>query len=505
MAGMVGRAACRSGGSSEGFLIDRRTISTVGIVTRDRLPSLVACLESYLGNCQRHARSPDFVVVDDSSSAEAAERTRDALRRLADQFNARVWYAGRKEKSRFAAALAAESGVSREIIHFALFGDERCARSTGANRNSLLLDTAGSLLLSVDDDTVCRIAAAPEREGALSFFSGYDPSEFRFFPDRSRATQSVSFADVDVLGCHEALLGSAVAGPGGAAETGGRVAMTLHGLVGDSGMASPRYYLTLAGASRDRLVASPQAYRSALGSREILRSVRQPTITPGPFCMTTFLGLDNRLLLPPFFPVQRNSDGIFGLMLRMCVDGSHVAFLPWILLHAPEPPRVFAPDEMWADGAAVRMADIVIASVLDHGTRTGPATAATRLADLGQHLKWLGSLSFPDYEARIRALQHFRNFAFLTALHGQLQTYYGAPPSFWADDVRRMIELISKASTAEDHLVPRDLRDGRDADAARGLGQELVGKFGELVEAWPAMADAATRLRENGCRLAAAL
>jgi hypothetical protein len=62
----------------------------------------------------------------------------------------------------------------------------------------------------------------------------------------------------------------------------------------DSGMASPRYYLTLTGASRDRLVASPQAYRSAFESREILRSVRQPTITAGPFCMTTFLGLDNR-------------------------------------------------------------------------------------------------------------------------------------------------------------------------------------------------------------------
>jgi hypothetical protein len=31
--------------------------------------------------------------------------------------------------------------------------------------------------------------------------------------------------------------------------------------------------------------------------------------------MTTFLGLDNRVLLPPCFSVQRNSDGIFGLVL----------------------------------------------------------------------------------------------------------------------------------------------------------------------------------------------
>ena len=483
---------------------DKRTITTIGIVTRDRLQDLVRCLESYLENCRRYAKSPEFVVADDSSSAEAADRTKAALLRIIGRYDARIRYAGRQEKSRFAAALAAESAVPREIIQFALFGDERCALSTGANRNSLLLDAAGTLMLAVDDDTLCRIAAPPDHEATPTFFSGYDPSEFWFFPNREHATGSVRFVDADVLGCHEALLGSSVADPGGEAETGGRVAMTLNGLIGDSGMASPRYYLTLTGASRDRLVASPQAYRSAFESREILRSVRQPTITRGPFCMTTFLGLDNRLLLPPFFPVQRNSDGIFGMMLQKCVEGSHVAFLPWILLHAPESPRAFAPEEMWAGAAAVRMADIVIAGVMAHKTHSTHVTPGARLADLGKHLRAMGSLSYPDFEARIRNVQRVRNFAFITALHGQLQTY-GASPDFWADDVRRMIELLSKASTGVGYLVPRDLLQGRDADAACRLGQELVGKFGELLDAWPTLVDAAKRLRVNGCRPAAEL
>ncbi len=125
--------------------------------------------------------------MDDSLSAGAEERTRAALQELADRFKTRIRYAGRKEKSRFAAALAAESAVPREIVDFALFGDASCERSTGANRNCLLLDTAGSLLLSVDDDTLCQIAGAPERETELSFFSGYDPTELWFFPDRAHA------------------------------------------------------------------------------------------------------------------------------------------------------------------------------------------------------------------------------------------------------------------------------------------------------------------------------
>jgi len=480
--------------------IDTRTIDTVGIVTRDRLPSLVACLESYLGNCRRHARSPEFVVTDDSPGEEAAGRTKAALRILAERFSTRLRYAGPKEKLRFAAALAAESAVSSEIIHFALFGDPRCDRTTGANRNSLFLDTAGSLLLAVDDDTSCRIAEAPERAAALAFDSGYDPSEFWFFPDRALAAQSVSFVDVDILGCHEALLGSDVAGLGAPEESTGTVAMTLNGLLGDSGMASPRYYLALTGVSRDRLVASPQAYRSALESREILRFAPQPTISSGPFCMTTFLGLDNRVLLPPFFPVQRNSDGIFGLMLRKCLDGSRTAFLPWILLHAPEPPRMFTPEDLWADAEAVRMPDVVMAGILSHDASSGHFSAATRLSGLGKHLQWLGSLSSTDFEARLRTVQQFRNFAFITLLQSQLRTH-AASPDFWADDVRRMIDLMSRAPAAEDYLVPRDLRQGRDVGTARELGRELIGKFGELLEAWPALVAAATRVRAKGCRL----
>lgn len=166
--------------AQESSLIDEGAITTIGVVTRDRLSSLVACLESCLENCRLHARSPECVVTDDPLGAEAADRTKEALREVAKRLNARIRYAGRGEKARFADVPAAESAVSPTIIRFAIFGDERCRLSTGANRNSLLLDTAGTLLLSVDDDTLCRIAVAPEHEIALAFFSGYDPTEFRF-------------------------------------------------------------------------------------------------------------------------------------------------------------------------------------------------------------------------------------------------------------------------------------------------------------------------------------
>jgi hypothetical protein len=239
-------------------------------------------------------------------------------------------------------------------------------------------------------------------------------------------------------------------------------------------------------------------------SREVIRTAAQPTITAGPFCMTTFLGLDNRILLPPFSPVERNSDGVFGHLVQHCVDGSHVAFLPWSLLHTPDPPRTFAPDELWVDTSAVRVSEILIAGILAHQTSGEEWTTAAHLVQLGQHLQWMASWSLPEFEAQVGALQNLRNFGLITILQNQLQTY-GNSPGFWANDVSRMIELTSKASTALDYIVPRDLRAGRNIDEARRLSKELVGKFGQLLEAWPTLVAASRQLALNGCRLTAAL
>jgi hypothetical protein len=449
-------------------------ISIVGIVTRDRAAGMVACLESYIENCRRHDRAPEFVVIDDSRAAEAQTGARAALHRTAGRLNARIRYAGWPEKNRFAERLAAESSVPLDIIRFALFGDERCDVTVGANRNNLLLDTVDALVFSADDDTLCHVAAAPDSDDAVSVFSGYDPTELWFFPDRAGALESVSFEDIDVLGCHEPMLGNSAA-------------VTMHGLVGDSAMASPRYYLSLTGASRERLTSSPEAYRSAFRSREVLRAVRRPTITAGPFFMTTFFGFDNRMPLPPFFPVQRNEDGIFGVVLKQCRDDGRIALLPWVLLHTPAP-RSFTPDVFWKDAASVRMDDIVIGCLQSHG----PAS----LVQLGIHLQRIGSLSVLEFEAYVRILQQHRVIALVTVLQSHLQTY-GSSPAFWAADVSRMLEVLMKAPGKEDFIVPRDLPD----EDARHLSRELVRRFGELLEAWPAITQASRRLRAQGIRL----
>jgi hypothetical protein len=470
------------------------SIAAIGIVTRGRPESLAACVESYFENCRHHERSPAFVVTDDSPDEDGQSRTRAVLQDLTRR-GAPISYAGRADRIRFTEALAREAGVPIDVVRFGLLGDDRLPLTTGANRNSLVLDTIDMLVLSVDDDTRCRIAAVSDGDAQLASFSGYDPTEFWFFPGRGGALEAVAFVDADVLGCHETMLGRRVADDSGVAVT-----ITLQGIVGDSGMGSPRYYLGLQGESRARLVASSESYQSAFRSREVVRAVRRPTLADSPFCMTTCIGFDNRVLLPPFFPVQRNADGIFGLMLHRRGDGGRTGFLPSVVVHEPDPPRLFAPDALWTESAHARMADIVMACVLAHDSASGACTAATGLIRLGRFFQELGALPLADFESRVRTVQQFRTLAFITHLESQLRTH-DLTPAFWAEDVRRVIALLWKTTGAEDAIVPRDLQDVRGADAARRLSQELVGRFGQLLEAWPAIADAARRLRAQGRRL----
>jgi hypothetical protein len=253
----------------------------------------------------------------------------------------------------------------------------------------------------------------------------------------------------------------------------------------------------LAGDSRRRLVASESGYHSAFHSRDVVRTVRRRTVSSGPFFMTTFFGLDNRLLLSPFFPVQRNSDGIFGLVLQRTT--SHcTGFLPAVLLHVP-PPRTFPPDAMWRDADGLQLADIVIGRVLGFSEDTNESDEA-RLIQLGRHLRALGSLSLAELDAAIRVQQQFRTIAFITALQGQ-SVACGALPEYWAEDVTRMIERLSAAPRAADYTAPRDLSSADGADGARRLAQELVGRFGELLEAWPAIVAAARMLRARDVRM----
>ena len=521
-------------------------LSVVGLLTRDRVERVRRALASFRENARRHGRCPSFVVADNSEvlSTQAECRAALAALRAADPEPPEIRYVGGREREAFVDRLA-RLGIDPEVARFGLLDVTGCGFAAGANRNALLLATAGERFLSVDDDVVCALAPSPAPAPGIELFSGsgdgyenYNPADFWFFGDRAALERAIQPEDTDALGLHEAVLGrdlgaclSAAAGEPVRLDRfaprlldrviarGGHARVTLPGLFGDIGWYAPTWLLLLTGASRERFTGSEAAYESACASRQVLRVVSRPTITDGRFFQSTLLGLDNRVPLPPFMPVQRYEDGVFRIVLRACFEDAYFAHLPWAALHDSDEGRRWAREDIWQVAAWIRTGELLVHCVRS-STPTPGADPEERLRALGAHLVSLGELPAVDFLAFVRARVVAQKTRYLEHLETLLREH-GDAPAYWARDLRRHAATVRDALGTDAFFVPRDLVVSRKAagpesryyngpaertlDQAQAIAQRLVRGYGALLRLWPDLASATRELRARGVELGAAV
>ncbi len=487
-------------------------ITTIGFPTCDRVEALQRGMTSYIENSQHFGRTNDFVVVDDSTSAETRDAYRHMLRTLKSRYSVNIAYAGLEEKQAFAKKLIEVGNVPADAVYFACMGDKQYGITTvGANRNALLLHTVGDVIFSADDDTLCQIAAAPNAKEGLALSSGEKLSEVWFFPDRESALQSVHFLEQDIIALHEQWLGqdlrSCIAPYGGndevsftQAEPGmlrrlamqkSRVVLTSNGTIGDCSWDNPHYHLFQRDNTFKRLTRSEQEYRSARTSREVAQVATQISITERTDPMFAMcIGLDNRELLPPFTPIGRAEEVAFGAILSKCFDAIYAVHLPWVLVHAPPEVRAFSALSIFGVGF-----NSWIPSTLNLFDPGFARTPSERLYKLGQYLEELGRLQQTDFEEFVHLRVWSSMSSLISRLEEQLQNSEEPPPAFWQQDVRALIALLRQnALKPVDQLYT--LNGGREQI------QGLLVRFGQVLEWWPSTVEAARRLRMEGYRLA---
>jgi hypothetical protein len=406
------------------------------------------------------------------------------------------------EKRGLIGLLTKSGELPPETVEFGVLGPPECPLHTGANRNTILLTTAGEMALCVDDDTVGRPSVAPGATGTAAVrFAGGDPSSFWFFPDRSTALAAGRAIDLDILGSHEALLGRRYAErpPGGgrgvpAVGTGnGRILITVNGSAGDSGMDSGRNLAMHPDpGTRERLLASREAYESALTSREMIRQSLAPTVTPIRPFMSMAMGMDNRELTPPFFPACRNSDGIFGALTARVWPDACLGHLPWTVIHDPPGSRL----NVSGISATLRVCDWVLAWASTGTFHNGGGAAAERMGSLGRHLIEAGSLPPADFREQTRALL-LRMASRRAARAESLIHERRGEPAFWVEDLRREVEAVREAMVEPDGVAPVDLPVEWNGDQRIEATRSLIRRYGELLSWWPAIIERAKDLRTS--------
>jgi hypothetical protein len=489
-------------------------VRTVGVLTCDRVDALRACVESFARNARTYGDPCRFVVGDDSTSVAARDANVQTLVELAAVWNVEIVYAGLDERRVYADRLAKHTGVDPELVSFALAGMPDCGGRIGANRNTLLLECVGEAFVSTDDDTIAQLARPAEDAAGVSFTAEDDPMTYRFFRTREEAVAQVDPADESVLRLHAAVLGRSLASivtderdwgidldgatPAmvqGLQSGSGRVAATVSGVYGDSGMFGGVGFL-MHWVRDGKARYGEEQYRLAVGSREILRIVPRLTIRRASPFMSTSVGFDHRQLLPPFLPVLRDEDGVFGETLSCCFEDAHVAHLPRAILHAAAPGRKYEPDRIGA-ARVRRLADLVINYTRGISIGLAVGGPVDRMTVLGRSMEDLGRASAGDYLAFTRALYLFNAAVRAHRLDTTLKSATDAPAA-WSDDVRAYLDAQRQAITTEEYFYPADLREGRSPAETLAVSQLVLRKYGQLLVSWPRLVEGARALREEG-------
>jgi hypothetical protein len=500
-------------------------IAAIGFPTGGNRSALLhRAIASFVENTQRHQRNVDIVVADSSAEAADAERMRATVAGFARQGPGNFVFIGEPEKRAFCELLAREAGCETSLLEFALLDPFRLKFACGANRNALLLQQAGEMLCAVDDDVVCKLATPGGSEAQLSSFSQFDPFVRRFFPNRESAFAAARWRDLDFVGAHEEMLGHDLGdffGPNLDAEQldlahvgdhflarierpSAVIRTTFTGHVGDPGMPTSVYYLYAEGVSRQTLPVDEDAYRAVMSSRSVLtcvtnRAIGDESVSPG-----MAMGLDHRELLPPFFPVLHAEDYVFGATVWQCCPETVAGHLPIAVLHEPPPgkPVILLEDLNEERRALVfEFAHVMRRIVLDDFEPAENANASERMQALGRQLVERASMPAPDFVEYLRAQTLMYESSKLAYLGEQLRNAPDAAPC-WQRDVETYIAHCRLAVTFDDFDIPFDMKGLGSSAEIRVLMQQLIHRYGLLLQAWPAIVEAAKTLRARGTRLA---
>ncbi len=234
------------------------------------------------------------------------------------------------------------------------------------------------------------------------------------------------------------------------------------------------------------------SYEDGIESQAVAAAVEMSTVSNRAYFKSMAFGLDNRQVMPPFLPVLRSQDVLFGRMLRRCHPGAYVGCVPWMTAHVPVGDRRCRRDAITAH-TGVELAYIV-GDLLDGADLTCYGRdARRRLLCLGKHLAELAALPGREIEEVIRLAFLSRTGAEIRRLESEIQGQANSTEP-WTEDAARHLAALRVAVRNPRAAVPEDVRDPGGEPWRRV--RELFGQYGQLLIAWPDCLEGARRVRE---------
>jgi hypothetical protein len=481
----------------------------VTILTWERPEALERLLESISSNCDTE-KLQRLYIIDDSRRAENISSNQALVEKFASRVETPLVYFGQKEQQALLAELTARLPEHENAIRFladqSLWLDHWTA---GLSRNLALLLSCGHRLVMMDDDSVCDLYDPPALKHHISFSD--DPRQADFFASEADWAYLHQPINPDPISRHMQCLGLSysealtVLGQNHLKAAGfenatallvselvpdSPVLVTECGSLGCPGTSKNTWLPNMAPDSRMQMLASGEKTTNALNHRKVWSGRNQPHFSPRPN-MSQITGFDNRHTLPPYLPILRGQDRLFGNMLDFVFPTSVTLDYPWAIPHLPLPERAWRNRDLNFTPADSFPA-FLFEKVLESKTNCHSVSPNDRLSALAAWFSDLADAPAESLTAMHREDRLRGDSASLQELSTLLSAAKSAPVD-WQNYLRNGISQlntdIDKASRADFELkgIPATM----ESDELIAFWKDTLAGFAQALSAWPEIRQAA--------------
>jgi hypothetical protein len=470
-------------------------IGTLGILTCDRPQMLWRALTDAVTQLADFGRDTRVVVVDGSRQYSNQAANRQIVRAQAGQIEGQLLYVGATEARGLTQGFG-HRGFDSDILARAI-----ATGTTGANRNLLLLLTAGQQVVMVDDDIRWDLWRLPVPEETIVDFGGHhELAQYSFFTTRDAARAATTPISTEMLAVHEGFLGKSLREiaalhqidvSGACAhileqladeKSQSAVRVTQLGLAGDAASYCPYHVLFARPELRWQLASDETALEAALTSREVVKGYRRASVLHQSPCMAGCIGLANTAILPPFTSVGGNEDGVFGRMLRYVDDSSLFCHLPVGIVH--DSPRTSPRETSRIRSAAqMRVSDLIVLLLPLAGGTVPSARVERRLLGVSAWFDELSRMPLTELQTLMVDLTAGHRRKLLATLESELLG--GTTGSISLREAAQQFHSKALEAMADpESCVPVELYDG-DVEQAWRRFQIVLSDYGALLGMWP--------------------
>ena len=483
----------------------------VAILTWERPQALERLLESIAANCDTE-KLHRLYVIDDSRKTKNISQNQELTKQFASRLSVPIEYFGRTEQKSLLTKLVNHLPEHEHAIHF-LADPSRWKDhwTSGLSRNLALLLSCGRRLVMIDDDTVCDLYKPPQQKPGITFSD--EPREAAFIGSEQEWAFLRQPMNPDPINRHmqcfgltvsEALevLGENHLKPAGFSDATASqlselspesaVLVTECGSLGCPGTNNNTWLPDMAPASLKQMLASPKTTTDALTSRKVWSGRNHPHFAPRSN-MSQITGFDNREMLPPYLPIMRGEDRLFGYMLDFVFPTSVTLDYPWAIPHLP------IPDRQWLDKdldfkPADSFPQFFIEKIMEFRSSCESTAPVDRLSSLSTWFNDMACASTESLTSMYRDSRLRSDSERLQHLSALLESTEPGPVN-WQNYLRNGISQLNidlDRASRPDFMVqgtPADM----ESDELISFWKSVWGDFATVLKAWPEIRVAAEK------------